>query len=76
MFGLVPKTVSASATQQHEVAHLMNVLEFGGFLTDVKGLWRLETMKQFSTLLGAPNGLPFVVKEENVNAFCRNSKTV
>ena len=68
--------MSAGLDQQYELGHLMNVLEYGSFLTDVKGLWRLETMKQFSTLLGAPNGLPFVVKEENVNAFCRNSKTV
>ena len=74
MFGLVPKTVSASATQQHEVAHLMKVIEFGGFLTDLKGLWQLETIKEFSKLFGSPNGLPFVVKKENIDEFCRNSK--
>ena len=51
MFGLVPKTVSASAAQQHEVGHLMSVLENGSFLTDIKGLWRLETIKEFSKLL-------------------------
>ena len=69
MFGLVPKTVSASAAQQHEVGHLMSVLENGSFLSDIKGLWRLETIKEFSKLLNVPNGLPFVVREENIDAF-------
>ena len=75
MFGLVPKTASASAAQQHEVGHLMSVLEFGGFLSDIKGLLRLETIKEFSKILNVQNGLPFVVREENIDAFCRNSKT-
>ena len=76
LFGLVPKTVSASAAQQHEVGHLMSVLENGSFLTNTKGLWRLETIKEFSKLLNMPNGLPFVVREEQIDAFCRNSKTI
>ena len=73
MFGLIPKTTSASTTQQHDVEHLMKVLEFGGFLNDVRGLWQMETIQEFSKILNYPNGLPFSIKKENIDTFCRNS---
>ena len=76
MFGLIPKTTSASSTQQHELKHLMNVLEFGGFLNDIKGLWQLETIQEFSKISNCPNGLPFSIKKEDINIFCRNSECI
>ena len=76
MFGLIPKTTSASSTQQHELNHLMNVLEFGGFLNDIKGLWQLETIQEFSKIFNCSNGLPFSIKKEDINTFCRNSECI
>ena len=69
MFGLVPKTVSARKAWPFS-SPSMNVLQNGSLLTDVKVLWRLETIKEFSKLLNMPNGLPFVVRRETIDAFC------
>ena len=74
MFGLIPKTTSASTTQQHELEHLMKVLEFGGFLSDVKGLWQMETIQGFSKILNYPNGIPLSIKKKNIDTFCRNGE--
>ena len=76
LFGLIPKTMSAGLDQQHELGHLMSVLGNCGFLTDVKGLWRLQTIKKFSKIMNVPNGLPFAVKQENIDVFCRNSNDI
>ena len=61
----------ASAEQQLNTAHLMKVLEHGGFLFKQPGLSQLESIKEFATIL---NNLAFDVKKENIDDFCRNSK--
>ena len=75
LFGLLPKSLLKGADQTNSVSHLIDTLQYRGYLRRERGLERLPTIRKFMKLIGTNQSSPlYEVHTMRMDDFVKRSE--